>query len=67
MPEVNRALLEHEGEVGVLLSLAESSESSTMEGVAELMDRLPQLTATTLSASLAEALAWVQQLDQAAE
>ncbi len=67
VPEVNRALLEHEGEVGVLLSLAESSESSTMEGVAELMDRLPQLTATALSASLAEALAWVQQLDQAAE
>jgi c-di-GMP-related signal transduction protein len=67
VPEVKRALLEHEGEVGVLLSLAETSESSTMEGVAELMDRLPELTATTLSASLAEALAWTQQLDQTAE
>jgi c-di-GMP-related signal transduction protein len=65
--EVKRALLEHAGEVGVLLSLAESSESSTMEGVAELMDQLPQLTATTLNACLAEALVWVQQLDQAAD
>jgi len=65
VPEVKRALLEHAGEVGVLLSLAESSESSTMEGVAELMDQLPQLSATTLSISLAEALVWVQQLDQA--
>ena len=67
VPEVKRALLEHAGEVGVLLSLAESSESSTMEGVAELMDQLPELTATLLSACLAEALAWTQQLDQPAE
>jgi len=67
VPEVKRALLDHAGEVGVLLSLAESSESSTIEGVAELMDQLPDLTATTLSACLAEALVWVQQLDQPAE
>ncbi|MBU0753000.1 MAG: EAL domain-containing protein [Gammaproteobacteria bacterium] len=67
VPEVKRALLEHAGEVGVLLGLAESSESSTMEGVAELMDQLPQLTATILSTCLAEALVWVQQLDQAKE
>lgn len=65
--EVKRALLDHAGEVGVLLGLAESSESSTMEGVAELMDQLPQLTATTLSSCLAEALLWVQQLDKSAE
>jgi len=65
--EVKRALLDHTGEVGVLLSLAESSESSTMEGVAELMDQLSQLTATTLSSCLAEALVWVQQLDKLAE
>ncbi|MDP2795593.1 MAG: EAL domain-containing protein [Sulfurisoma sp.] len=67
VPEVKRALLEHAGEVGVLLGLAESSESSTMEGVAELMDQLPELTATTLSACLAEALVWVQQLDKSAD
>lgn len=67
VPEVRHALLEHGGEVGLLLSLAESSESSTMAGVAELMDRLPGLTATTLSSCLAEALTWVQQLDQEAE
>jgi c-di-GMP-related signal transduction protein len=67
VPEVKRALLEHAGEVGVLLGLAEASESSTMAGVAELMDQLPGLSATTLSICLAEALTWVQQLDETAE
>jgi c-di-GMP-related signal transduction protein len=67
VPEVKRALLEHAGEVGVLLGLAEASESSTMAGVAELMDQLPGLSATTLSTCLAEALTWVQQLDESAE
>lgn len=61
-PRVKQALCEHGGTLGNLLRLVESTEHAEAQSAEEALRALPGLNAQTLSACLAQALAWANNL-----
>lgn len=61
-PRVKQALCEHGGTLGNLLRLVESTEHAETQSAEEALRALPGLNAQTLSACLAQALAWANNL-----
>jgi EAL and modified HD-GYP domain-containing signal transduction protein len=67
-PDVRKALLEREGQLGALLDLTEAYDNNDMAATSAVFPRLGRrITLQTLGLCLAEAITWVQQLGTEAD
>lgn len=66
--DVSKALLQHEGEIGLLLELVDRYDRNDVDGTVSLFRNFGgRLTLPTLALCLTEAMVWAQQLDTEAE
>lgn len=61
---MSEALCDGTGQLGAMLRLAESSESSDLEPLAENLASLPGLTAKSLNLAQTQALQWANNIGQ---
>lgn len=61
-PRVKQALTDFSGQLGELLQLVEATEQTDLHATEEALQRLPALGAKFVSSSIAQALAWANNL-----
>jgi EAL and modified HD-GYP domain-containing signal transduction protein len=64
--QLAKALLEREGELGVLLQLAESIEQADLAHTRTLLEWAPPLSLADLTAAEIEAMSWANQVAETA-
>lgn len=62
-PKVSQALIEHGGQLGTLLQLAEATESDRPEKLDEALARVPAIHPGILETALSEAFTWANHLN----